>query len=64
MEEYGQTKVTKTKGTKEVHSLWNEVYQRAFNHVKTTSQVILAYSNYLKSLLRVTQMPPAIDLEQ
>ena len=30
----------------------------------TTSQVVLAYPDYLKSLLRVTQMLPAIDLDQ
>jgi hypothetical protein len=64
MEECGQTKVIKTKGTTEVSQLWNKVYQRAFNHVKTTSQVILAHPDYLKKSLRVTQMLPAIDLEQ
>jgi hypothetical protein len=49
-EECGQTKVTKTKGTKDVPELWNEVYQRAFNHIKTTSQVVLAYPDFLKRL--------------
>ncbi len=34
--ECGQTKITKAKGTKKVPWHWDEVHQRAFNHVKTT----------------------------
>jgi hypothetical protein len=34
--ECGQTKVTRAKGTKKVHWHWDEVHQRAFNHVKAT----------------------------
>ncbi len=38
------------KGTKEVSQLWNKVYQRAFSHIKTTSQVVLADPDYFYSL--------------
>ena len=34
--ECGQTKTTKAKGTKKVLWHWDEVHQRAFNHVKAT----------------------------
>jgi hypothetical protein len=48
--EYGQTKSTKAKGTKKVPWHWNEVHQRAFNHVKATiaKDVVLAYPDYSK----------------
>jgi hypothetical protein len=48
--ECGQTKVTRAKGTKKVPWHWDEVHQRAFNHVKTTiaREVVLAYPNYSK----------------
>jgi hypothetical protein len=48
--ECGQTKVTRAKGTKNVPWYWDEVHQRAFNHVKTTiaKEVVLAYPDYLK----------------
>ncbi len=36
--ECGQTKVTKAKGTKKVPLHWDEVHQRAFDHVKATTQ--------------------------
>ncbi len=46
--ECGQTNATKAKGTKKVPWHWNEVHQRAFNHVKATiaSDVVLAYPDY------------------
>ncbi len=48
--ECGQTKTTKVKGTKEVPWHWDEVHQRAFNHVKATidKDVVLAYPDYCK----------------
>ncbi len=46
----GQTKTKKAKGTKKVPWHWDEVHQRAFNHVKATiaKDVVLAYPNYSK----------------
>jgi hypothetical protein len=48
--ECGQTKTTKAKGTKKVPWHWDEVHQRAFNHVKATiaKYIVLAYPNYSK----------------
>jgi hypothetical protein len=48
--ECGQTKVTRAKGTKKVPLHWDEVDQRAFNHVKATitREVVLAYPDYSK----------------
>ncbi len=48
--ECGQTKSTKAKGTKKVPWHWDEVHQRAFDHVKTTiaKDVVLAYPDYSK----------------
>jgi hypothetical protein len=48
--ECGQTKSTKAKGTKKVPWHWDEVHQRAFNHVKATiaKDVVLAYPDYSK----------------
>ncbi len=48
--ECGQTKTTKVKGTKKVPWHWDEVHQRAFNHVKATiaKDVVLAYPDYSK----------------
>ncbi len=48
--EWGQTKTTKAKGTKKVPWHWDEVHQRAFNHVKATisKNVVLAYLDYSK----------------
>ncbi len=48
--ECGQTKVTRAKGTKTVPWHWDEVHQRAFNHVKATitRDVVLAYPDYSK----------------
>ncbi len=49
MEECGQTKVTKVKGTKEVsYNSGMRSIKRAFNHLKATSQVVLAYPDNLK----------------
>ncbi len=46
--ECGQTKITKAKGTKKVPWHWDEVHQRAFDHVKAmiTKDVVLAYPDY------------------
>jgi hypothetical protein len=46
--ECSQTKVTRVNGTKKVPWHWDEVHQRAFNHVKATSarEVVLAYPDY------------------
>jgi hypothetical protein len=48
--ECGQTKSTKAKGTKKVPWHWDEVHQKAFNHVKGTiaKDVVLAYPDYSK----------------
>jgi hypothetical protein len=48
--ECGQTKVTKAKGTKKVPWYWDEVHERAFNHIKATiaKEVILAYPDNSK----------------
>jgi hypothetical protein len=48
--ECGQTKSTKGIGTKKVPWHWDEVHQRAFDHVKATiaKDVVLAYPNYSK----------------
>ncbi len=48
--ECGQMKTTKAKGTKKVPWHWDEVHQRAFNHVKATitKDVVLAYPGYSK----------------
>jgi hypothetical protein len=48
--ECSQTKTTKAKGTKKVPWHWDEVHQRAFNHVKATiaKDVVLAYLDYSK----------------
>jgi hypothetical protein len=48
--EGGQTKSTKTKGNKKVPWHWDEVHQRAFDHVKFTivKDVVLAYPDYSK----------------
>jgi hypothetical protein len=50
VEECGQTKSTKAKGTKKVPWHWDEVHQRAFNHVKATiaKDVVFAYPDYSK----------------
>ncbi len=48
--ECGQTKTSKAKGTIKVPWHWDEVHQRAFNHVKATiaKDVFLAYQDYSK----------------
>jgi hypothetical protein len=48
--ECGQTKVTRAKGTKKAPWHWDEIHQRAFNHVKATiaREVVLAYPDYSK----------------
>ncbi len=46
----GQTKTTRAKGTKKVPWHWDEVHQRAFDHVKATiaKDVVLAYPDFSK----------------
>ncbi len=48
--ECGQTKTTNANGTKKVPWHWDEVHQRAFNHVKATiaKDAVLAYPYYSK----------------
>jgi hypothetical protein len=48
--ECGQTNVTRAKGTKKAPWHWDEVHQRAFNHVKATitREVVLAYPDFSK----------------
>jgi hypothetical protein len=48
--ECSQTKVTRAKTTEKVLWHWDEVHQRAFNHVKATiaRKVVLAYPDYSK----------------
>jgi hypothetical protein len=48
--ECGQTKTTKAKGTKKVPWHWDEVHQRAFDHVKATiaKDAVLSYPDYSK----------------
>jgi hypothetical protein len=48
--ECGQTKTSKAKGTKKIPWYWDEVHQRAFNHVRATiaKDVVLAYPDYSK----------------
>jgi hypothetical protein len=48
--ECGQTKTTKAKGTNKLPWHWDEVNQRAFNHIKATiaKDVVLAYPDYSK----------------
>jgi hypothetical protein len=46
--ECDQTKITKAKETKKVPWHWDEVHQRAFDHVKATiaKDIVLAYPDY------------------
>jgi hypothetical protein len=48
--ECGQTKVTRARGTKKVPWHWDEIHQKAFNHVKAkiTRELVLAYPDYSK----------------
>ncbi len=57
--ECGQTTITKAKETKKVPWHWDEVYQRAFDHLKATiaKELVLVYLDYL----RFTPMLPAIS---
>ena len=50
IEECGQTKSTKTKRTMKVPWHWDEVHQKAFDHVKATiaKDVVLTYPDYSK----------------
>jgi hypothetical protein len=58
--ECGQTKSTRAKGTKKVPWHWDEVHQRAFDHVKATiaKNVVLAYPDFSK----VDIQPPGTNL--
>jgi hypothetical protein len=57
--ECSQTEATKVKGTKEVPWQWDEVHQRAFDHVKATitKDVVLAYLDYSKVFRIYTDAP-------
>jgi hypothetical protein len=48
--ECGQTKVTSAKGTKKAPRHWDEVHQRALDHVKATiaREIVMAYPDYSK----------------
>jgi hypothetical protein len=48
--ECGETKDTRAKGTKKVPWHWDEVHQRAFDHVEATiaRELVLAYPDYSK----------------
>ncbi len=48
--ECSQTKTTKAKGTKKVPWHWDEVHQKAFDHVKATiaKDVVLTYQDHSK----------------
>jgi hypothetical protein len=48
--ECGQSKVSRAKGTKKAPLHWDEVHQRAFDHIKATiaREVVLAYPDYSK----------------
>ncbi len=48
--ECSQTKTTRAKGTKKLPWQWDEVHQRAFDHVKATiaKDVVLAYPDFSK----------------
>ncbi len=59
--ECGQTKTTRAKGTKKVPWHWDEVHQRAFDHVNATivKDVVLAYPDFCKVFeIYTTQMSP------
>jgi hypothetical protein len=49
------TKVTRAKGTKKVPWHWDEVHQRAFDHVKATiaREVVLAYLDYYSKVFEI-----------
>jgi hypothetical protein len=64
MEKCGQTKVTKTKGTKEVSQLWTKVYHKSIQSREDYLTSGLGLSGLFKKSLRVTQMILAINLEQ
>jgi hypothetical protein len=57
--ECGQTKVTKAKGTNKVPWQWDEVHQRAFDHIQATitRDVVLAYPDYYEVFEIYTDAP-------
>jgi hypothetical protein len=48
--ECGETKSSRAKGTKKVPWYWDEIHQRAFDHIKATiiKDVVLAYPDFSK----------------
>ncbi len=57
--ECGHTKTTKANGTKKVPWHWDEVHQRAFDHVKAAiaKDVVLAYPDFNKVFEIYTDVP-------
>ncbi len=57
--ECGQTKVTKVNGTKKVTWHWDEVHQRAFDHIKAT----IVKGKILKQSPLVPSSPQNVPLQ-
>ncbi len=57
--ECGQTKITKAKGIKKVPWHWDEVHQRALDHVKAkiVKDIVLAYPDYSETFEIYTNTP-------
>ncbi len=57
--ECSQAKSTKAKGTKKVPWHWDEVHQRAFDHIKATiiKDIVLAFPDYSKVFEIYTDAP-------
>jgi hypothetical protein len=63
--ECSQTKVIKAKGTKKVPWHWDEVHQRAFDHIKATIAKEVSWPiQTIQKSLRFTQMLQSNSSEQ
>ncbi len=63
--ECGQTKITRAKGTKKMPWHWDEVHQRAFDHVQATISKEVAWpTQIIQRSLRFTPMLQANSQEQ